>query len=106
MSKFEFNPVKEDKDGVKARRVIWSTKALDAAIGGLDEGRRLVANPFYDNNPRLLKSDLVFQRTREEIEETLPGFKEQYLPKIMTLDILEELFPYVQKVVNEDHAAL
>lgn len=44
--------------------------------------------------------------TREEIEETLPGFKEQYLPKIMTLDIWEELFPYVQKVLNENHLVL
>ena len=44
--------------------------------------------------------------TKEEIEETLPGFKEQYLPQIMTPDILEELFPYVQKVLNEDHAVL
>lgn len=69
MASVDFNPVKEEKDGVKARRVVWSTKAIDAAISGLDEGRRLVANPFYDNNPRLLKSDLVFQRTKEEIEE-------------------------------------
>lgn len=65
----EFNPVKEEKDGVKARRVIWSTAALDAALKGLDEGRRLVANPFYDNNPMILKRDLVFKRTNEEIEE-------------------------------------
>lgn len=44
--------------------------------------------------------------TIDEIEETLPGFKEQYLPKIMTPDILEELFPYVQKVANKDHATI
>lgn len=69
MSKESFNPVKEEKDGAKARRVIWSTKALDAALKGLDEGRRLIANPFYDNNPRLLKRDLVFKHTKEELEE-------------------------------------
>lgn len=44
--------------------------------------------------------------TIDEIEETLPDFKAQYLPKIMTPDILEELFPYVQKVVNKDHTTL
>lgn len=69
MAKNDFDPVKEERDGVKARRVIWSTKALNAALKGLDEGRRLVANPFYDNNPRLLKRDLVFKHTKEELEE-------------------------------------
>ncbi len=69
MAKVEFNPVKEDKDGVKSKRMIWSTKTVQAAIKGLDEGRKLVANPFYENNTKLLKGDLVFQRTNEEIEE-------------------------------------
>ena len=64
-----FNPVKEETDGVRARRVIWSTVALDAALKGLDSGRKLVANPFYENNPRLLKSDLVFKHTEEEKKE-------------------------------------
>lgn len=67
--KIDFNPVKEDKDGVKAKRMIWSSKSLDLAVKGLGEGRKLVANPFYDNNTKLLKGDLVFQRTPEEIVE-------------------------------------
>ena len=67
--KVDFNPVKEDKDGVKAKRMIWSSKSLDLAVKGLGEGRKLVANPFYDNNTKLLKGDLVFQRTPEEIAE-------------------------------------
>lgn len=67
--KIDFNPVKEDKDGVKAKRMIWSSKSLDLAVKGLGEGRKLVANPFYDNNTKLLKGDLVFQRTPEEIAE-------------------------------------
>ena len=29
---YEFDPVKEEKDGVIARRSIWSTKAFDRAI--------------------------------------------------------------------------
>ena len=50
--KIDFNPVKEDKDGVKAKRMIWSSKSLDLAVKGLGEGRKLVANPFYDNNTK------------------------------------------------------
>lgn len=66
-----FDPVKEDKDGVKAKRVIWSSRALNLAFEGLKQGRKLVANPFYENNTKLLKGDLVFDRTEEEIAEWL-----------------------------------
>ena len=65
----DFNPVKEDKDGVKAKRMIWSSNALELAIKGLGEGRKLVANPFYENNTKLLKGDLVYQRTTDEVKE-------------------------------------
>ena len=65
----KFNPIKEDKDGVQARRVIWSTESLNIALKGLEQGKKLIANPFYENNTKLLKSDLVFERTPEEIEE-------------------------------------
>lgn len=72
MAKYtEFNPVKEEKDGVKARRTVWSTKALDLALAGIEQGKKLIANPFYENNTKLLKGDLVFQRTPEEIAEWL-----------------------------------
>lgn len=64
-----FDPVKQDKDGVRALRIVWSTKSIQAALDGLNAGRKLVANPFYENNTRLLKGDLVFERTQEEIEE-------------------------------------
>lgn len=64
-----FNPVKEDTSGIQAKRMIWSTTAFDLALKGLEQGRKLVANPFYENDVKLLKGDLVFQRTPEEIEE-------------------------------------
>ena len=64
-----FNPVKEDTSGVKARRVIWSSAVLDAALTGIEQGKKLVSNPFYENNTRLLKGDLVFERTDAEIDE-------------------------------------
>lgn len=66
-----FNPVKEDTAGVQAKRAIWSTKAIDLAYEGLKQGRKLVANPFYENNTKLLKGDLVFDRTPKEIQEWL-----------------------------------
>ena len=64
-----FNPVKEEKDGVKAKRVVWSTKSLDLALSGIIKGKKLIANPFYENNTKILKGDLVFERTEEEIRE-------------------------------------
>ena len=66
-----FNPVKEDKDGVKAKRMVWSSNAINLAFEGLKQGRKLVANPFYENNTKLLKGDLVFERTDAEIQEWL-----------------------------------
>jgi len=84
-----FNPIKEEKDGAKARRVVWTTEVLDIALKGLDEGKRLVANPFYENNTKILKCNLVFTRTDEEKIEWLKCrknilyFAEKYC-KLMT----------------------
>lgn len=64
-----FNPIKQEVDGKIAHDVIWSTEIVDKAIEGLNAGKKLVANPFYENNTKLLKGDLVFERTQEEIEE-------------------------------------
>lgn len=70
MSRHEvFNPVKEDESGKKAKRVIWSSTSLALALRGIETGRRLIANPFYENNVRLLKADLVYERTEEEVTE-------------------------------------
>ena len=66
-----FNPVKEDKDGVKAKRMVWSTASIGLAFEGLKQGRKLLANPFYEYNTKLLKGDLVFERTDDEIQEWL-----------------------------------
>lgn len=65
----KFNPIKEDESGKKAKRMIWSTAVVNAALSGLELGKRLVANPFYENNTKLLKADLVYERTDEEKED-------------------------------------
>ena len=64
-----FNPIKEDKDGVLAKRMIWSTAVIEVALKGLEEGKKLVYNPFYEGNTKLLKGDLVYKRTEFEINE-------------------------------------
>lgn len=66
-----FDPVKEDKDGIRAKRMVWSSNAIKLAFEGLKQGRKLIANPFYENNTKLLKGDLVFERTEDEIAEWL-----------------------------------
>ena len=64
----EFNPIKQDKEG-NYSKITWSTKSIEKAIKGLDEGKKLVSNPFYENKTYLLKGDLVFKHTAEEIDE-------------------------------------
>lgn len=65
----EFDPIKYDKGGKEAEKVIWSTKSLNAAVKALNEGLPLKANPFIGKNTKLLKPDLVYRRTPEEIED-------------------------------------
>ena len=66
---YEYNPVKEIKGGVEASKVIWSTKSLNAAVDALKKGLPLKANPFCGTNTMLLKPDLVYRRTEEEVED-------------------------------------
>ena len=61
-----FNPVKETES---KSRVVWSTISVNKAIEALAMGKRLKANPFYDNNINLLKGDINFEHTEEEIEK-------------------------------------
>lgn len=65
----EFDPIKYDKGGKEAEKVIWSTKSLDAAVKAINEGLPLKANPFVGKNTHLLKPDLVYRRTEEEIAD-------------------------------------
>ena len=65
----EFNPVKEQVGGKAAERVIWSTYSLNAAVKALKQGLPLKANPFIGKNTKLLRSDLVYKRTEEELED-------------------------------------
>ena len=92
-----FNPVKEEKDGAIAKRMIWSSSTLDLALKGLEQGRKLIANPFYEGNTKILKGDLVFERTDEEIREwfkcknDIVYFVEKYC-KLMTPEGIQHVF--------------
>ena len=68
---WEYNPVKLPKDGVEAEKVIWTTKALNIALDAIKKGLPLKANPFCGKNVQLLKPDLVYKRTKEEIDDYL-----------------------------------
>lgn len=69
MNNNTFDPIKEEVGGKKVKSVIWNSKTIEKAIKGLEQGRKLVANPFYENNIKLLKGDLVFLRTESEIND-------------------------------------
>lgn len=66
---YEFDPVKRDKGGKEAEAVIWSCSVLEKAVDAMKKGLPLKANPFIGKNTKLLKPDLVFKRTQEEIED-------------------------------------
>lgn len=65
----EFNPVKETVGGKQAEKVIWSTNIINIALKAIEEGKPLKASPFYMKNTKLLKPELVYKRTKEEIDD-------------------------------------
>lgn len=68
-TEYEFNPVKDLKGVEQAQSVIWSTVALEKAVDAIKKGLPLKVNPFIGNNTKLLKPELVFRRTEEEIDD-------------------------------------
>jgi len=68
-TEWEFNPVKDIKGVEQAQSVVWSTAALEKAVDAIKKGLPLKVNPFIGNNTKLLKPELVFKRTEEEIND-------------------------------------
>lgn len=66
---WEYNPVKQVVNGQAAERVVWSTNAFNVAVDAIKKGLPLKSNPFCGKNVKLLKPDLVYRRTQEEIED-------------------------------------
>ena len=97
---YVFDPVKEAKDGKQAQAVIWSTKSLDMAVEAINQGLELKANPFLGKNTRLLKPDLVYKRTKEELDEYIKCMEDPvYFAKYCTLMTPEGL----QRVTLRDY---
>ena len=69
MNNNDFDPTKQPKDGQVAEKVVWSTAVLEKAVKAMAQGLPLKANPFIGKNTKLLKPDLVFKRTQEEIDD-------------------------------------
>jgi hypothetical protein len=67
--KTEFDPIKVAMDGKMAEQVIWSTNSINAAIDGINKGLQLKANPFIGKDTQLLKPNLVYKRTKDEVED-------------------------------------
>ena len=87
---YEYNPVKEIKGGTEASKVVWSTKSLNAAVDALKKGLPLKANPFCGTNTMLLKPDLVYKRTEEEVDDYIKCMQEP-------LDFAEKCFRMTPK---------
>lgn len=66
---YEYDPVKEAVGGEKAKAVVWSTKSINMALDAIKKGLPLKANPFCGQNTKLLRPELVYKRTEEELEE-------------------------------------
>ena len=66
---YEFNPVKETINGQAAERIVWTTKAFKLAVDAIKKGLPLKSNPFCGKNVQLLKPDLVYKRTQEEVDD-------------------------------------
>ena len=68
---YEYDPIKKSNNGDIIERTVWSTASLNAAVEGLKRGEPLKANPFIGKNTKLLRPDLVYKRTKEEIDDTI-----------------------------------
>lgn len=69
MTDWVYDPVKREVGGEEAEKVIWSTKALEAAVKALNEGLPLKTNPFCGKDTQLLKPELLYRRTKEEVDD-------------------------------------
>lgn len=64
-----YDPVKREIGGEEAEKVIWSTQSLEMAVKALNEGLPLKVNPFCGKDTQLLKPELLYRRTKEEIDD-------------------------------------
>ena len=96
--------IKYEKNGKEAEKVIWSTKSLNAAVKAINEGLPLKANPFCGKNTQLLKPDLVYKRTEEEINDYIKCMQDPvYFASKCYLMTPQGLQPCILRDYQEDY---
>ena len=101
---YEYNPVKELKGNVESAKVIWSTKSLNMAVDAIKKGLPLKTNPFCGTNTLLLKPDLVYKRTAEEVEDVMRCMKDPiYFATKCSLMTPEGLQPVKMRDYQEEY---
>lgn len=101
---YVFDPVKELKGGEQSAKVVWSTKSLDMAVDAIKKGLPLKANPFCGSNTLLLKPDLVYKRTAEEVEDVMRCMKDPiYFATKCSLMTPEGLQPVKMRDYQEEY---
>lgn len=101
---YEYNPVKELKGNAESAKVIWSTKSLNMAVDAIKKGLPLKTNPFCGTNTLLLKPDLVYKRTAEEVEDVMRCMKDPiYFATKCSLMTPEGLQPVKMRDYQEEY---
>lgn len=101
---YEYNPVKELKGGEQSAKVVWSTKSLNMAVDAIKKGLPLKTNPFCGTNTLLLKPDLVYKRTAEEVEDVMRCMKDPiYFATKCSLMTPEGLQPVKMRDYQEEY---
>ena len=100
----EFDPIKYERGGKEAEAIVWTTKTLNKAVEAMKKGMPLKANPFVGKNTLLLKPNLVFARTEEEIEDYLHCMEDPiYFASKCSLMTPTGLKPCVLRDYQEDY---
>jgi hypothetical protein len=64
----DWDPIKYDRNG-NTESIVWTTKSLEKAVDAINKGLPLKANPFCGKNTQHLRPDLVYKRTKEELDD-------------------------------------
>lgn len=101
---YEYNPIKEQVGGKEAEKVIWTTAVFNKAIDAMAKGMPLKANPFIGKNTKLLKPNILYKRTEEEIQDYIKCKTDPiYFASKCYLMTPEGLKPCVLRDYQEDY---
>ena len=110
----KFNPVKQDADGKQAKRMIWSSESIELGLKGLEEGRKLIANPFYENNtklPKIINCDepsekyltIIKMNILNGMDDSEEEYKSLYTYWYQNAHPVSDLLPYALILANREH---